>query len=94
MAVNLTEVLRGLCLSAKDFYLPGTVAELDGVPSPLEFLKHYVMPNIPVVIRGGVGHWPALSKWTDEYLCQCLGKDLILNSLFSSSLSYQFSYFR
>ena len=36
------------------------------------------MPNIPVIIREGVKHWPALVKWNDDYLTKVLGKDYIV----------------
>ena len=33
------------------------------------------MPTMCVVFQGGVSHWPAIEKWTDEYLMEAIGKD-------------------
>ena len=30
--------------------------------------RSYVAPNKPAVFRGAASHWPAIEKWTDEYL--------------------------
>lgn len=70
----ISTALQELSVEAQDFYVPSSIRVLEEAPSPLEFLRSYVMPNIPVVVRGGVRQWPAITKWTDDYLCQCLGK--------------------
>ncbi|XP_021835271.2 lysine-specific demethylase JMJ32 [Spinacia oleracea] len=50
------------------------VERLHSPPSPVEFLRNYVMPNKPCIISNALEHWPALSLWSsDEYLCQALG---------------------
>ena len=41
--------------------------------SPLQFHRAYVAANKPCVIRGAVDHWPALRKWTPEYLKEAAG---------------------
>ena len=71
---DLGDVLLSLGNEAKELYLPQKVKLLEQPPSPLVFLREYVMPNIPVVIKNGVKHWPAIKKWTDEYLKNLLGK--------------------
>lgn len=43
------------------------------MPTPLEFLRKWVNPNVPVVIKGGASEWVALKKWTRDYLKQTLG---------------------
>ena len=73
--VDISTAFKELSEEAHDLYLPSWVRELEAVPSPLVFLREYVMPNIPVVIRGGVQHWPALVKWSDDYLTEVLGKE-------------------
>mmetsp|Transcript_10918 Transcript_10918/g.30888 ORF Transcript_10918/g.30888 Transcript_10918/m.30888 type:complete len:279 (-) Transcript_10918:1430-2266(-) len=36
---------------------------------PLEdFRREFELPNVPVVLTGAAAHWPAIKKWTDEYL--------------------------
>jgi hypothetical protein len=36
--------------------------------TPAAFTDRYERPGIPVVIQGVCNHWPAFSKWTDQYL--------------------------
>jgi len=36
---------------------------IQGFPSPWEFLDNYVVPSIPVVIRGASKSSPAFTKW-------------------------------
>lgn len=50
-----------------DLYVPSTIARIT-CPTPLEFLRDYVMKNRPVIITGAAEHWQAFSKWTDEYI--------------------------
>jgi hypothetical protein len=42
-----------------------------------EFLDRYYAANRPVIITGGMSDWPALSKWTPEYLKQAIGSKTI-----------------
>ena len=30
--------------------------------------RSYVAPNKPAIFRGAASHWPAIEKWTDDYL--------------------------
>lgn len=43
------------------------VDELEGEPSPLEFMR-YVAKNRPFVARRAATDWIALSKWNAQYL--------------------------
>ncbi|KAL9123348.1 MAG: hypothetical protein Q9187_000075 [Circinaria calcarea] len=43
------------------------VDELNGEPSPLEFAR-YIGKNRPFVVRGGISRWPAVRKWSLQYL--------------------------
>jgi hypothetical protein len=45
-------------------------AALDRRPgmSAEAFLDHYYAPGRPVIITGEMAHWPALARWTPEYL--------------------------
>ncbi|XP_065657206.1 bifunctional peptidase and (3S)-lysyl hydroxylase Jmjd7 isoform X1 [Hydra vulgaris] len=78
---NLGEVLLSLGNEAHELYLPREIKLLEHPPSPLVFLREYVMPNIPVVIKNGVKHWPAIKKWTDDYLVNVLGNKSITVAL-------------
>ncbi|WP_224360459.1 cupin-like domain-containing protein [Hyalangium versicolor] len=37
-------------------------------PSREEFEKHYLRTGTPVVITGAMDEWPAMKRWTNEYL--------------------------
>lgn len=67
------------CLSqeAKELYLETNISRI-GVPSPLVFYRDYVSRNKPVIIKGALDQWPALSKWSNpEYLRHQLGDKLV-----------------
>ncbi|XP_031573173.1 uncharacterized protein LOC116307162 [Actinia tenebrosa] len=49
------------------------VEELKYMISPQDFYMNYVVKHIPVVLKGSVKHWPAYTKWTDEYLNKTYG---------------------
>ena len=59
---------------ANELYLPRHVPRLASPTTPLNFLRNYVMPNLPVVIENAISHWPALTKWTKEYLRDVIGE--------------------
>jgi len=56
-----------------------------------EFRTKFELLNLPVVIRGGCRHWPAMKKWTRDWLSQTYGEtdfvvggyDMTLNDFFS-----------
>ncbi|KAL1427552.1 hypothetical protein MTO96_017254 [Rhipicephalus appendiculatus] len=64
----LQDALERFNDNCKDFFHPRTVAEITKQPSPLEFHRRWVSPNLPVIIRGGASHWAAVNKWTRTYL--------------------------
>lgn len=70
---DIKSALTKLSKEARELYLGRTVPALDCTPSPLSFYRDYVSHNRPVVIRGGVSHWPAVSKWSNLYLKQTIG---------------------
>jgi Cupin-like domain len=40
--------------------------------NPREFLEKFYIPRRPVIIEGAAEHWPALRRWTREYLTDTL----------------------
>lgn len=42
-------------------------------PSFDEFVRNYYSKHLPVVLTGAVDHWPALRKWTPQYLRDTFG---------------------
>lgn len=45
--------------------------------SPAEFRRAYFLPGKPVVLEGIAAEWPAVKKWSFEYLLQRCGQDRI-----------------
>ncbi|KAG8449438.1 hypothetical protein GDO86_016188 [Hymenochirus boettgeri] len=41
--------------------------------SPLQFHREWLCPNRPCIIRNAINHWPALHKWTLDYLRSSIG---------------------
>ena len=70
---EITIALKGLSSEAIELYLGRSVQVIYQVPDPLSFLRNFVAHNRPVLVKGGVSHWPALDKWDPEYLVQRLG---------------------
>jgi hypothetical protein len=70
------------CLSFQEEYreimeaLSGAVGIVENVCeiSPLKFQKEYYEKNRPLLISGGAKMWPALRKWSPEYLIGVIGK--------------------
>jgi len=72
-AEDLEAALTNLCVEAKELYLGSQLTEVENVPSPLNFYRDFISYNRPLVIRGGVNHWPAITKWTNQYLKETIG---------------------
>jgi hypothetical protein len=45
--------------------------------TPEDFIKNYLKPRRPVVIKGLTNNWPAREKWTPEYLKQMVGSKVV-----------------
>jgi len=84
---KLESTLLSLSREAKELYLFDNIRELYNIPTPIEFLRHYVMLNQPVVIRNGVKHWKALSKWSMEYLTDKIGNKEVTVSFTPNGLA-------
>ena len=73
-AINgLSEALENLSLEARELYLSSEVPKIEIPPSPLEFLRDWVNPNVPVIIKNAFNHWPALEKWNSDYFREKIG---------------------
>lgn len=42
-----------------------------------EFVRDHLKTNTPVIIRGAVSHWPAVSKWNLDYLKKTIGNNTL-----------------
>lgn len=70
---DIRSALSKLSREARELYLGHNIPALESAPSPLSFYRDFVSHNRPVVIKGGVSHWPAVTKWTNEYLKDTIG---------------------
>ncbi|XP_063586150.1 bifunctional peptidase and (3S)-lysyl hydroxylase Jmjd7-like isoform X2 [Penaeus indicus] len=70
---KLKDCLLQLCSEARELYLNNEVPILDIVPTPLQFYRDWVAANKPVIIKGAVKHWPAINKWSFDYLRKKIG---------------------
>lgn len=50
-----------------------TQVEVRTTPGFDIFINEYYSKQLPVVLTGGVDHWPALKKWTPQYLIENFG---------------------
>ncbi|XP_028294161.1 bifunctional peptidase and (3S)-lysyl hydroxylase JMJD7 isoform X2 [Gouania willdenowi] len=73
---SVRERLIRLSEEAHD-YLGQSVPFLDAPPDPLLFYRDWIGPNRPCIIRNACSHWPALNKWTNEYLREKVGSKVI-----------------
>ncbi|KAH8315683.1 hypothetical protein KR059_008226 [Drosophila kikkawai] len=71
MQREYSEALDTLLQEAEELCIGSNIAELDQVPTAVEFCRDYYAKNQPVVIRQALS-WPAIGKWTPEYLIQAL----------------------
>ncbi|XP_039993450.1 bifunctional peptidase and (3S)-lysyl hydroxylase JMJD7 isoform X2 [Xiphias gladius] len=69
--------LTEFSLEAHDLYLNQSVPYLEEPPDPLQFYRDWIGPNKPCIIRNALSHWPALSRWTPEYLREKVGSKVI-----------------
>ena len=75
-STELEKSFKYLSSESSDLCWPSQIAEIDSPPflSPLQFLRDCVTPNRPIILRGAAKSWPAVTKWTDEYLRNLCGK--------------------
>ncbi|KAL6075674.1 JmjC domain-containing protein 7 [Balamuthia mandrillaris] len=68
----LQNAFSKLSEEASELYLPSEIPRVPVPASPLEFYREYVAPNKPVIFTNSVDHWPALTRWSNEYLAEVL----------------------
>ncbi|XP_066588452.1 bifunctional peptidase and (3S)-lysyl hydroxylase JMJD7 isoform X2 [Prorops nasuta] len=62
---------------SRELYLLGGIREIKNEITPLIFHREYASKNLPVVIRNGVQHWPAINKWSSEYFRRSFPNKLV-----------------
>ncbi len=57
------------------------------------FVRNYKSKGLPVVIKGGARHWPAVGKWTPAYFAEHFGDKTVTPSmnLPDTEVPYQFT---
>ncbi|KAK3871793.1 hypothetical protein Pcinc_023080 [Petrolisthes cinctipes] len=70
----IRESLLKLSEEAQELYLSSQVPILDAIPTPLELYRDWIAPNKPVIFRDAVKFWPAVDKWSPQYLRETVGK--------------------
>ncbi|ORX96867.1 hypothetical protein K493DRAFT_314303 [Basidiobolus meristosporus CBS 931.73] len=68
------ENFRNLAVESQDLLGVRHLVELEKPPTALEFSR-FVAANRPFVVRGGAQHWPAMEKWSNQYLTSVLGEE-------------------
>ncbi|KAH8307485.1 hypothetical protein KR044_013056 [Drosophila immigrans] len=74
---QITAAIELLLQEAKELGIGGHITELEAFPSAVEFAREFYAKNTPVVIRQAVAHWPAVKKWTPEYLQETLNDKIV-----------------
>ena len=73
-----TSLLASLSEDVADYWQGPTIARLSAPPSAAEFLREYVGPSRPVIMKGAVDDWPALARWrSDSYLEDRIGDAVV-----------------
>ncbi|KAH3859035.1 bifunctional peptidase and (3S)-lysyl hydroxylase Jmjd7-like [Dreissena polymorpha] len=70
---QVKRVLESLSIEARELYIDKEVPVLDKALTPLEFYRKHVASNKPVVINNAIKRWPALTKWSNQYLRDKIG---------------------
>lgn len=65
----------------RNLYSPSEAVEecvrLQSVPSKADFFRDYAFRSRPVVIENAVHSWPAMKKWTSDYLRERYGQQMV-----------------
>ncbi|EDW70055.1 bifunctional peptidase and (3S)-lysyl hydroxylase Jmjd7 [Drosophila virilis] len=74
---QIETAIKLLLQEAEELCIGGQISELQQMPSALEFARDYYARNAPVVIRQAVAHWPAVQKWSPDYLQTALNDKVV-----------------
>lgn len=73
LTFKLERAFQNLSTEARELYLSSEVPILSAPPSPLQFYRQWVSPNVPVIIKNAINHWPALKLWNSDYFRDKIG---------------------
>jgi jumonji domain-containing protein 7 len=60
-------------LSREVHELVSHVPRVHGAPRPIQFLRDFVSANRPVVVTDAFNDWPAMERWSLDYLADAMG---------------------
>jgi Cupin-like domain len=70
---HVRDYVLQLSTAVSEFELYDAVADLNSVPESRTFERAFVARNRPCVIRNAVSHWPAVEKWSLDYVSEKMG---------------------
>lgn len=55
---------------------PAYASDIERIATPdfASFIRHYYSQHRPVILLGGIDHWPALQRWCPQYFLDRVGK--------------------
>ena len=60
-------------LSREVHELVSHVPRVQRAPTPIQFLREFVSANRPVVVKDAFNDWPAMERWSLDYLADAMG---------------------
>lgn len=79
--------LRQLLTNSREHWVPKWVKETTELPDAFSFLRDHGAQSLPLVIRGGASHWPALTRWTVDSLKRNHGSSTVSVALTPDGLA-------
>ncbi|XP_053330438.1 bifunctional peptidase and (3S)-lysyl hydroxylase JMJD7 [Spea bombifrons] len=74
---SMWKCLEDFSQEVRELQVTDSIPYLEEPPSPLEFYREWLCPNRPCIIRNALSHWPALHKWTADYLRTHVGSKVV-----------------
>ncbi|XP_039255834.2 bifunctional peptidase and (3S)-lysyl hydroxylase Jmjd7-like [Styela clava] len=62
---------------AHDLNVHDYVPIIKDPPTAAEFFSNYVSKNSPFILKGGICHWTALSKWSPAYFRETMSEKMV-----------------
>ncbi|QQF06279.1 cupin-like domain-containing protein [Sinorhizobium meliloti] len=87
-AERLRSLMDALREKWRDFSSQGIqrIASLD----PESFMRHYLLPSVPVVLEAAASEWPAINKWCPQWFQETFGnQDVEISDHRRSDMNYE-----
>lgn len=76
----ILDILRTLTFELRELDVGNYVPRVSSLTS-VEFLRDYISSNKPVIVTNATSHWPALTRWTRDYLIEAARDALVTVAL-------------